>query len=216
MRTLLLSIALIGLVGCGNVIVNNNANDGGSANENADGAGPSHQPPSEVSQADVIDVLTKWRDQIYPALSNKERQEIETFVAAFPLEAPAGTEPIIVESSLDEPPQLAPVINRRDWAYALRGAAHTLVGGFVEKQADLLDVAFWRFLEAALLYARSLEVTYASTRNNLAFTYEGQGDHGAAIVEQLVVVMLQPDASFYIEGLASYYDTADMDSEAQL
>lgn len=74
MRTLLLSIALIGLVGCGNVNVDhNNSNGDGNTNDNANGAGQSSQPPSAVSQADVIDVLTKGRDEIYPALGDKER-----------------------------------------------------------------------------------------------------------------------------------------------
>ncbi len=246
MRILLLSIALIALVGCGDVNLNDSGNsNGGNANDNANSSGPTAQPPSEVSRDAVTDVLTKWRNRIYPTLGDTERQEIETFAAAFPLAAPAGTEPIIIESSDDEPPQLTPVINRRDWAYALRGAAHTLAGGFVKDQADLLDVGFWCFLEAALLqtdepehltnvafhlnereeyadartvllYARSLEDTYAPTRNNLAFTYAGQGDYGVAIDQQLDAVMLQPDTSLYIEGLAAYYDHAGMESEAQI
>lgn len=219
-----------------------NADGIGDACDSQTGDNP--LPFPAVSQEDVVAILTSWRDQIRPTIPGAERQKVEQYIAGFPLDAPAGTEPIdmvLIDGSVQ---QLEPRVGRRDWAYAVQGVGYTTVGGIIQGRAWMLDVGFWCFLEAALLqpnesehlgnvgfhlndrgayldaravllYARSLDGHYVPARNNLAHALNRLGEHDAAVSEALRVIALQPAEPSYHERLARYYEDAGKTDAAQ-
>ncbi len=199
---------------------------------------------STVTQAEVLSILKTWRDQTYPALPAEEIQNVDQYVSGFPLETTEGTDPIIVEATDEEEPQLNPVVNRRDWAYAVQGNSYTLMGGFDEEHALFLDVGFWCYIEAALLqpdepehlsnvafhlndrgeyddakklliYALSLDDSFVPALNNLANASAAQGDYDNAVFAQLKASALRPGETFFLERLAEYYKGAGMDDASE-
>ncbi|NLE59862.1 MAG: hypothetical protein GX616_16035 [Planctomycetes bacterium] len=195
------------------------------------------------SRSEVITILQEYRDALYPGLPATERQSVEAFVAGYPLEAPSGTQPIEVHSNNAASPTLTAVINRRDWAYAVKGVDYSFVGVFGQGQQDMFDVAFWCFLEASLLqpdetehlanvafhlnarekhldaktlllYARSVRPGSIPVLHNLAYAYACLGDYHAAITEQLDAVNRCPGVRFLLDRLAAYYELAGMSAEA--
>jgi hypothetical protein len=198
-----------------------------------------------AAQADVLALLRRYRDEIYPTLPAEQRHDVEQVVAGFPVDAPPDVAPIILQASSDAEPRLEPVVGRRDWAYAEQGITFTFIGILGEGQAHWLDVGFWCFLEAALLdigeqehlanvafhlngrqhyadartvleYARSLNPLHLAVRNNLAYALAGLGDYDQAIAEQLAAIAYWPGSTFFLEGLSRYYRAAGMADAAAL
>lgn len=189
------------------------------------------------ADADVAGILSRWRDQIAPQVPAAERKKVEDFVAKYPVEAPPGAEPIDFQVKQGKEWQVTPVVNRKDWAYAIQGASYTLGGIVGQGQKAMLDVGFWCFLEAALLrpdevehlsnvafhlnlrmayddaatvllHAREMDDSHVAVRNNLAYSYAGRGDFNAALAEQEQAIMLRPDQLIYQERLARYLAAA--------
>lgn len=114
-----------------------------------------NSPPEDSK---TIQILTKWRDQIKPTLDPNIINEIENYVSNIPIEIPVDQPPL--ELNLNEYEkkkkfEAKPKANRRDWAYALAGAGSSMIGCCFEDQEHHMDVAFWCFLEAALIYLES-------------------------------------------------------------
>lgn len=188
-----------------------------------------------VTREQVLQILRNWHDQIEPTVSEEERTKVEQYAAGFPEEGQEGIEPVSMEVVDGDNATITPVINRRDWAYAVCGIAYSTMGVIGQGQAAMIDMGFWCFLEAALLqtdesehlanvafhlnlhgafddaravliYARSVDGGHIAVRNNLAFAYAQLGDYDRAIYEAQIVVAMQPMERAYLERLASYYN----------
>ncbi len=192
----------------------------------------------------VTAILESYRDQVKPGLSASIVAEVEQYAAGFPIEEPAGVEPVQITATDNESLDIIPTINRRDWAYAERGIGYTFIGGLQQGQKQLLDVGFWCFLEAALLktdepehlanvgfhlndreqwddadkilrYALSLGNDSAAALNNIAYTCAAQNNFTGAVAYQLQATELWPGDSQLSAQLARYYREAGATDAAE-
>jgi hypothetical protein len=198
------------------------------------GGAPNAQPICDA----VAPILLRHRDALLPGLPAAERQRVEVGVGPYPVTAPPGTPPFTVQGTGDGGTRdLRIDVGQRDWAFALYGAEYALRGGFDQDAPQLLDVAFWAYLEAALLAPNEAEHLasvgfflgdrgdYEDARavllcgkelapdsvpihNNLAFALAGLGDPRGAVSEELAAVSRAPTATFLWNRLAFYYDRA--------
>lgn len=224
---------------------------GGSDEEAPAAQGGAVAPTAEEVRA----ILVRHRDAVAKGLPAEERARVDGEAAKHPTTAPSGTAPVRQASArpgtlspaatpTDEDKSLHALVARRDWAYATLGITYSLRGGFEAGQAALLDVAFYCFLEAALLvvdepehlvnvafhlndralfadaravllFARGLSPKNVAVRNNLAFATARLGDPSSAASEELAALSLAPARLFWTR-LAGYWDAAKRPEEAAM
>jgi hypothetical protein len=172
-------------------------------------------------------------------LPQKECERVETYTYRFPIDQPPNAMPLTFDYSEDERDMnIRPIINRRDWAYALEGFRNTFMGGVYEGSASMVDLGFWCFLQAALLkmepdhlanvgfhlnnrgafddaasvlcYARSLHVDHPGIHNNLAHTLASLGNFHEALAEQSNAIALSPTMSRYRDKMRTYGNLAGL------
>jgi hypothetical protein len=114
-----------------------------------------------VSREEVVQTLEAWRARLEPLVAPAERQRLDALALAQPLDAPAGTAPVSVSVTEQEPASIRAEVARRDWAWAAAGAGHTLVGAVGQGQAAQLQLGLWCYLDQQARALRAPAVTAA-------------------------------------------------------